>query len=363
MWDVIVVGGGPAGAMAAKKCAEQNLKTLLLEKKKLPREKVCTGMVMSPMAQNIVRQEFGEIPREVMTTPQHLAGIWLHMAGAEDYQLKVDMPLTWRRNLDYWLVESARRAGAEVWDTAKAGRIIQDSGQYRLKLKRGTKEEEVKGKFIIGAEGAASVVRKFLFPSLEVRYVMGYRECYSTEIGLDKSHWHVFTSPRIAPYYFSLVHKEEFMLIDLGARARMLQETANQARDVLSKQFGFNLDWRPLWRDGCIEPVVYHELFSGSLPAARENALLVGDAVGLMLPISGEGIGMALKSGLLAATAVIEASKKNVKAEGLYLPPLKEQLNKLQELYLYTKKILTEKDMGRRSSLFQEAWHKAMSVS
>lgn len=69
MWDVIVVGGGPAGAIAAKKCAEQNLNTLLLEKKKLPREKVCTGMIMSPMAQDSLKQEFGEIPREVLTTP------------------------------------------------------------------------------------------------------------------------------------------------------------------------------------------------------------------------------------------------------------------------------------------------------
>jgi flavin-dependent dehydrogenase len=49
MWDVIIVGSGPSGAIAAKKCAEQNLKTLILEKKKLPREKVCTGMIMSPM--------------------------------------------------------------------------------------------------------------------------------------------------------------------------------------------------------------------------------------------------------------------------------------------------------------------------
>ena len=39
MWDVIVIGGGPGGAMAAKKCAQENLKTLILEKKKLPRSK------------------------------------------------------------------------------------------------------------------------------------------------------------------------------------------------------------------------------------------------------------------------------------------------------------------------------------
>lgn len=44
MWDVVVVGGGPAGSAAAKACAEHGLKTLLLEKFKL-RHKVCTGAV------------------------------------------------------------------------------------------------------------------------------------------------------------------------------------------------------------------------------------------------------------------------------------------------------------------------------
>ena len=363
MWDVIVVGGGPAGAVAAKKCAEQNLRTLLLEKKQLPREKVCTGMIMSAMAQNTLKQEFGEIPREVLTTPQHLSGIWFHLAGAEDQQLRINMPLTWRRDLDYWLIEKARRAGVQVWEMAKATTVIENLREYRLKLKRENKEAEVVGKFIIGADGAASVVRKCLFPILKAHYAIGYRECYRADLGLDKSHWHLFTAPELAPYYFSLIHKGEFMLIELGTKGKMLGKSVNQARHVLAKDFGFELDWRPLWRDGCVEPVLYHELLSRSFLPAKDNSLLVGDAAGLILPISGEGIGMALKSGLLAATAVIEASKKNEKAEKFYLDPLGELLSKLQELYRCTKKILEERDNSQRSLLLKEAWQKAMSIS
>jgi flavin-dependent dehydrogenase len=51
---------------------------------------------------------------------------------------------------------------------------------------------------------------------------------------------------------------------------------------------------------------------------------LVGDAAGFILPLSGEGIGTALKSGLLAATSVIEASRNNNQASHLYLDHLKE---------------------------------------
>jgi choline dehydrogenase-like flavoprotein len=44
--DVLVVGAGPGGSAAAKYCAEAGLKTILIEKKKIPRDKVCTGMIM-----------------------------------------------------------------------------------------------------------------------------------------------------------------------------------------------------------------------------------------------------------------------------------------------------------------------------
>ena len=55
--DVTVVGAGPAGSAAAKRCAESGLETVLLEKKKLPREKVCSGMITGPTTKRIIGDE------------------------------------------------------------------------------------------------------------------------------------------------------------------------------------------------------------------------------------------------------------------------------------------------------------------
>jgi len=363
MWDVVVIGGGPGGAMAAKKCAQENIKTLLLEKKKLPRDKVCTGMIMSPMAQNTIKQEFGEIPVEVLTTPNSLIGICCHLSREESYQVKVFMPLTWRRDLDYWLLEKAKQSGAHVWENAKVTRIIEKPKEYIIKLTRENEEREVKCKFIIGADGAASIVRKSLFPQLNVKYALGYRECYKIDLGLNKTYWHLFLMPDLAPYYFSIIHKEEFMLIDLGARAKELKKLLIQAHHTLAKTYGFEFGRKPQWRDACMEPVLYHELLSGSFLPARGNGLLVGDAAGFLLPISGEGIGMALKSGLLAAHSVIEANRKDHQAGDIYLEKLRESISKLQELYHFAKKILQQKGESERVSLLKEAWEKALSLS
>jgi flavin-dependent dehydrogenase len=363
MWDVIIVGGGPGGAMVAKKCAEQNLKALLLEKRGLPREKVCTGMLMSPMAQNTIQQEFGKIPEEVLTTPHFLAGIWLHFPGTEDYQISVRIPLTWRRNLDYWLIEKARQSGVHVWEESRVTNVTESPHEYLVKLKQENKETEVRGKFLIGADGAASVVRKCLFPQLKTISTIGYRECYKVDLGLDKNYWHVFFTPEFVPYYFSVIHKGEFMLIDLGTRPKELRKLISQAHHTLAKKYGFELGWQPLWRDACVETVLYRWLFSGSFLPVRGNSLLVGDAAGFILPLSGEGIGTALKSGLLAATSVIEANRNNNQASHLYLDRLKDLLSKMQDLYTYVKKILEPKNENQKSLLLKEAWQKALSLS
>jgi flavin-dependent dehydrogenase len=363
MWDVIVIGGGPGGAMAAKKCAEENLKTLILEKKKLPRNKVCTGMIMSPMAQNTIKQEFGEIPMEVLTTPNSLIGIWCHLSRDESYKIRVGMPLTWRRDLDYWLIEKARQAGAHVWERSKVTHITEKPEGYLIKLIQENGEIETKGKFIIGADGAGSIVRESLFPQLNVKYALGYQECYKVDLGLDKNHWHLFLMPEFAPSYFSIIHKEEFMLIDLAARKKELKKLLlKQAHHTLEKTYGFEVEQKPLWHDACIEPVLYHELFSGSFLPAKGNGLLVGDAAGLLLPISGEGIGAALKSGLLAADSVIEANRKNRQASDIYLDQLRGLTSKLQELYSDAKKMFAQEDQNQRVSILKEAWEKALRL-
>ena len=109
MYDVIVVGGGPAGSVAAKKCAEHGLKTLLLEKRKLPRDKVCTGMVMGPLAKNIIKQEFGAIPEQVLVPPRYLAGYIVYAPGAESQRIDYETPIAWRKDLDYWMNLKAKR--------------------------------------------------------------------------------------------------------------------------------------------------------------------------------------------------------------------------------------------------------------
>lgn len=110
--DVIVIGAGPAGTATAKRCAENGLNALILEKCNLPRHKICGGMVMGPVARALIKQEFGDIPESILTRPPYLTGYEVHVPGMDSQELDNHTPLAWRKHLDYWMNEKAIAKGA-----------------------------------------------------------------------------------------------------------------------------------------------------------------------------------------------------------------------------------------------------------
>ena len=74
MYDVIIVGAGIAGSLLAKKIAEADLKVLLVEGKKLPRHKMCSGLV-SGQARHILKKEVGKVPLVVCCHPKKIKGM------------------------------------------------------------------------------------------------------------------------------------------------------------------------------------------------------------------------------------------------------------------------------------------------
>lgn len=322
MYDVIVIGGGPAGAIAAKKCAELGLKTLLLEKRQLPRDKLCSGMVMGVMAQELIAAEFGPIPAAVLTTPAYLHGIMVHAPGVEPQMVVRQMPFAWRRNLDFWMAQKARQAGAELRDGAKVSSVAAGTDSCRIWLD----SETLEARFVIGADGARSTVRKLVFPEVRVAYRTTYRECYRGELTLDRNYFH-WILPRSRPRpRFDVNHKGEFFLFEGG-----IKELRSEIAQFL-RPFGFSGEHQPLWKDGCISGARLEGGAIGSLIPVRGNVLLVGDAALLQLPVSGEGIGTALKSGLLAAHSIAESRASKQSVAEIYRRKIEPVLNVLKEL-------------------------------
>ncbi len=325
-YDVLVIGSGPGGSAAAKKCAEGGLKTLILERKRLPREKPCTGMVMNSWGQSIIPQEFGEIPSEVLVDPHYLSGYVLYVPGVEPRRLVVQTPLTWRRDLDHWLSSKAREKGAELWDEAKAIALIEEAGGYSVTVEKKGRQK-LRAKFIIGADGGNSLVRRALSPRLRLHTAVAYRECYRGSLNLEREWIHWFHPLQQLSPRFDVIHKDDCFLLE-GSGIRRFREEMNRILTL----YGFDPSQKPEWKDGCLNPTFYQELLSGSFIPARGNALLVGDAAGLGTPFS-DGMGVAMESGICAANSIVKATRESKEATGIYVAELEHVISWLQKLY------------------------------
>lgn len=343
MFDVIVVGGGPGGSGAAKKCAQKGFKTLILEKKRPMREKVCSGLVMGPWAKDIIRNEFGDIPREVLVAPYYLSGILFHLPEVQPKTLALRMPLAWRRDLDFWMNQGAKEKGVEIWYRSKVIYVAQKGGECTVLLEKDKTQQELRARFIIGADGAGSVVRKFLFPKLKARYSVAIRECYKGSLDIEKDYIHMFFPKSSYRPRFDVVHKGQSFLIE-GSGIRVLKE---EIRHILAN-YGLDQKSQPLWKDGCLVPLLHNELISGLFSPSSGNILLIGDAAGLIFPITFEGIGSALKSGILAADSINEARKQKKNAESIYLQKIKPSIQIIKKLYLLQKGLEQEAERGTK---------------
>jgi flavin-dependent dehydrogenase len=290
-------------------------------------------MIMGPVAHALIKQEFGDLPERVLTKPNYLSGYFFHVPGIGNEKLDNYTLLTWRRNLDYWMTQKAQASGVEVWQGTRVIGLKEKGKGFSLIMEKDGREQELETIFVIGANGGTSAIRKFLFPELEVRYGQVYREQYQGDINLDKSYIHWFYPVEHCPASFTLHQKDGLIVLDVGSRPGQTKPMMAWAKKYLSENHGLAVREEPVWRGGCLQPTIYRELVSHTFKPGCGNALLVGDAAGLALPISGERIGTGMKSALLAAHSIKKATKSGKPAEVTYLSEIESIISLFGEIY------------------------------
>lgn len=329
--DVIVLGAGPAGSAAGKKCAESGLETILIEKKKLPRDKVCSGLIVGLTAKRILKEEFDGIPRDVLSDPYYFRGIIVHVPGAKPLSIESETPVGWRRDIDFWMIQKARAAGAQIWDDCQIRKIEAEEDEVTVEFAKEGQISSMKTSYLIGADGVRSLARRTIFPELKVGYQQEIRECYEGTFPVDRNYYHGFYIP--GKFWFSLHHKGPYFCLEVSAKPGEMKERVIQAKEILQRQNDFDPRRRPLWRDACMEPRIHEQLIKGAFKPARGRVLLTGDAAGLQLPNS-EGIGTALLSGLMAGESIFDTVKKGGRVAERYLKMAKTIIDTIEKQFI-----------------------------
>ena len=288
-YDVLVVGGGPAGATAAALTARAGLSTLVIERTQFPREKVC-GDCLNPRAWKVL-DHLG-VSERIQRLPSAKLR-WVDFRNITGRSIRFELSneprgeCGIRRKLfDDALIRHAISTGAEV-----------RFGEPVLKIRNGstwqvsTRGETVQAGFLIAADGRNSSVARLL---------ADYPKTHPDRVGLQ-THFSSDAEPHVAlqlhPYgYLGLASVGENLInLCLVCRPRH----ADRFRQEAMKLFGLKPDHRWL----AISP-----LTRSALQPSRRNLLYVGDAARVVEPLTGEGILYALQTGVLAAKAICEAT-------------------------------------------------------
>lgn len=305
-YDVIIIGLGPAGAAAAHDLGRAGLRVLALEKTRHPRPKPCGGC-LSLRVEHLLGSGILELVERV------IHGVVLTLRGEDPVSVRSRYPVAYlvmRHRFDTFLAERARKAGVEI----REGKHVIQVSEHQDHALVVTDRETFAGKVVIGADGAMSAVARSL----------GFRPNRRMAAAVDAEIWTTLPWP---------IGRGDQVRMDFGSIPGGYAWAFPKANHLSVGVGGFGKKVRSpkpyyhqfLYREGIREAITQERRSGWVLPLHRRGlsrltgrrTMLVGDAAALVESFIGEGIYYAIRSGQLAAQAVVEGMTAGEDPPGL----------------------------------------------
>ena len=316
-YDLVIVGGGPAGSSVAYEASKNGIKVALLEKEETIAQSVRTSGVT--WIQNI--KEFG-IPDDCYNPIKNYSfcspNNEVTIRDTIPQAAVLDVRKTYR-----WLAEQAKNEGADIFLKTNINNVIKNKDGDIIGVSGTSKEGEVifHSKVIVDASGFSSTVSKAMgFVTQWERFGAGAEYEVKAE-NVDQETWWLMVGQKYSPAGYAWIFPVGKNIVRIGVgvgKPESQVDPTERLKELMDSKIG------PISKLGKITPIEFHY---GLIPndglsrkTVYNNLILVGDSAGQANPLVLEGIRYAIKFGRVAGKIVSNAIKSGKTDESALYP-------------------------------------------
>ncbi|MDB5205607.1 MAG: NAD(P)/FAD-dependent oxidoreductase [Flavisolibacter sp.] len=319
--DVLIIGGGPAGSSLAYYLAKEGISVIIVEAYKFPRDKTC-GDAVSRVALTELQalgitdlKEFSEanIVNDVALFVED-EKVSVGLAKPENHLLQGRVIP--RLQLDNWIYKAAKKMGAAYLEDARLSSYTVHKEYVLAEIKERNGANHIRAKMIVGADGSNSTVARILhgIKPDEAYQLLGLRAYFEGVNGPDDRCDIFFSKENFPGLFWFFPTGKGTANVGSAMIASTLPQNETHVKELLLQQIQKNKNLAQRIGDGKIRgkisgwPLTFQ---SPTHQVVNERLALIGDAAGLINPLSGDGIQYALLSGRWASETIIECCRKN----------------------------------------------------
>ena len=328
-YDVLIVGGGPAGAAAALYAERHNLRALIVDKSTFPRDKICgdavSGKSVAMLSDLGLLEEIRTLPSApvghiVFASPDHIeANIPLDRYPLNDLMTGRTLPMEGfvirREVFDDFLFQKAKESSCNCLEGFTVEDVLWE-GEYVAGIRGTDKTGSAKAftaPLVLGCDGYRSIVaqKAGLYKHESEHWMVALRQYWQNVAGLtDQIELHFIDEVR--PGYFWIFPTDDNRAnIGIGMGHSDIKDQRINLKEMLTKAIN-----SPAFKDRFADAKPLEKPIGWNLPVSSKRRtihgngfLLLGDAASLIDPFTGEGIGNALYSASTAIETAVAAGR------------------------------------------------------
>lgn len=301
MYDIVIIGAGPAGSTLAKLISKTNKKILIIDAENEKNKKPCGGL-LAPDAQKELAHYDLVIPKDILVSPQIFSVKTMDLVSKQikyyqRYYLNMD-----RYKFDKYLVSLIPKNAKKI-----NGRVVSIKKQdnYILEVLEKNKKSIINSKIIVGADGCNSIVRRTFYKNNIMKY-MAIQEWYKC-VDTSNSFYSCIFDRKTSDSCSWLIHKDEYLIYGGAFDIKNSKDKFFEQKNRLSKFLNVDLN-EPVKREACL---VYRPKRFKDFVTGKDGAYLIGEAAGFISASSFEGISSAIKSADILSKIIIKNDNIN----------------------------------------------------